>query len=131
MIERKPHNWRRKGLLVLSGFVAIGLLSAYIGVSAWIGTDVRRISGDAMQRYEGDAVEALMEQVGDSARPLADRNEAVWALGQMGDSRALQVLQHYSTGGPCHHETALCERELAKAIKHLEGGLNVTALVWR
>lgn len=47
---------------------------------------------------------------------LSARNRAVWVLGQLGDSRALAVLERYYTGGPCEHGRCLCQLEIRKAI---------------
>jgi hypothetical protein len=55
----------------------------------------------------------------------------VWALGHLGDARALPVLESHYTGGPCDHSRLLCQRELEKAIRLSRGGLNLPALVWR
>jgi hypothetical protein len=52
-------------------------------------------------------------------------------LGQLGDQKSLVVLKSYYTGEPCDHEKFLCQYELEKAIKLLEGGFNITAFVWR
>jgi hypothetical protein len=108
------------------------LLSAFIAVSLQIGADVRSIADLAQQSHRrGDRVEALIQFVGDNNQPFRDRNRAVWALGQLGDPRALPVLKKYYTGAPCNHAASLCQRELKRAIKLANGGLNVTTVVWR
>jgi HEAT repeat protein len=65
---------------------------------------------------ERDPVPALMRLVGDGDLPLARRNRAVWALGRLGDPRALPLLEGLHTGDACDHEHALCQKELGKAV---------------
>lgn len=55
---------------------------------------------------------------------------AVWALGQIGDARALPVLQKYCTGNTPPRESperVISRYELKKAIHLLRGGWNVRA----
>jgi len=55
-------------------------------------------------------------------------------LGQLGDSRALPVLQGYYTGNIPSKESldkTISQYELEKAIKLTSGGFNVTAIFWR
>ena len=128
--DRKPRKWRKVVLVtVVIGFVC--LLAAHVGISLWIGADVRAMAAQAMQQYDGERVEALMQYVDDPSHSYRDRNRAVWALGQLGDARALPTAKKYYTGDPCDHDAALCQRELSKAIVLLEGGFNATAVVWR
>ncbi|MCD6338810.1 MAG: hypothetical protein J7M29_05450 [Verrucomicrobia bacterium] len=71
--------------------------------------------------HPGDDVAAMMEFVQSESHSLKDRNLMVWALGQARDSRALQVLESFYTGGKCDHSRCLCQRELEKAIKLCRG----------
>ena len=104
---------------------------ALLAVSSYIGRQVRVAGESAKQRHAGDAVEALLACVEDSTLSLKERNHAIWALGQLGDRRALPVLRARQTGQPCNHANRPCERELSKAIALIDGGVNVTAWVWR
>jgi hypothetical protein len=121
----------RRRLLRVCGLIAVPGLAAYVCLSLWIGAGVCAVSTLARERHPGDRVEALMRYVEDTRHPLRDRNRAVWALGQLGDRRALPGLRKLHTGGACAHGSALCQRELAKAIHLLDGGVNLSALVWR
>lgn len=51
---------------------------------------------------------------------MADRNHAVWALGQMAAEPALPALKAYFDGRKCEHETRLCQHGLEKAIRMIE-----------
>lgn len=117
--------------VLLAGLGLLAGLVASVSVSLLIGAEVRTVSDAAGLRYPGDRVEALMRCVEDVSNSLQERNRAVWALGQLGDRRALTMLRKHHAGGPCDHANALCQRELAKAIRLLEGGVNVSAWVWR
>ena len=121
-----PKRWLRWGLAV-----AVVPLAGLVLVSLEIGGDVDAISEYAMARYPGDRVEALLAVVDCDECSLRDRNRAVWALGQLGDERALPGLRRHYTGQPCDHARRLCQRELEKAIDLAEGGFNATALLWR
>jgi hypothetical protein len=62
------------------------------------------------------------------------RNRAIWALGQLGDERALLVFEKYYTGEIPEREPlseVISQYELKKAIKMAEGGVNLSAWVWR
>ena len=79
----------------------------------------------ATQKYPGDKVEALMMSVelkeyGYNAHLYSANNRAFWALGQLGDKRALPFLRNLLTGEPCDHETNLCQGEIKEAIQRLE-----------
>jgi len=97
-------------------------------MACWsIRSSVKEISTMAVQEYSGERVEALITYVNSANHSLRERNRAVWALGQIGDKRALPVLRGFYTGGPCDHNNGLCQHELQKAIKLCEGSFNATA----
>lgn len=96
-----------------------------------IGVGVKEISAEAIQEFSGDNIEALMAYVDSEKHTLKKRNRAVWALGKIGDVRALPVLEKYYTGQPCNHIRYLCQYELKKAIKLCKGGINITRWTWR
>jgi len=122
--------------IVLIGIVAIFILGVLLFVIAglWIGSDVRRYCKRARLIYGGDCVYALMEEVNDYSIPYRDRNHAIWALGQIGDPKALPYITKFYTGRIPQTEnpdTALSQRELEKAVRLMQGGLNISAIVWR
>jgi len=126
----KSRRFRRLAIFACGSVLAL-LVAGVVAVSLVIGADVRAASRAAVEEHGGEAVEALMACVDDPSHSLTQRNRAIWALGQLGDPRALPVfLKHYS-GQTCDHATGLCQRELRKAIKLTKGGGNITALIWR
>jgi len=121
-----------KNVVIYGGSVFLGVMFfVYVISCSWIGVGVREKCVMAKEVYGGGCVEALVSFVDDEGNSLEDRNGAVWALGQLGDERALVVLNKYYTGGECDHDKYLCQHELKKAIKLCKGGFNVSALVWR
>jgi hypothetical protein len=126
---RKINGKRRIAVALVA---AVGfLVVAYFAISLVIGSGVRSVSAAALLEQPGDRVAAIMAYADASTHSLKDRNRAIWALGQFGDSRALPVLEKHYTGQPCEHDRALCQHELKKAIKLCRGGTNLSAFVWR
>jgi hypothetical protein len=111
------------GLLFCFAFLFI----VYLMICWSIRSSVKEMSAEATQQYPGDRVEALTAYVESENRSLRQRNRAVWALGQIGDERALPVLEKWYTGRACDHDNSLCQRELQTAIKGCKGSFNATA----
>jgi hypothetical protein len=115
--------------------VGVGLFVLFFLVtSTWIGFSVREKCMLSQGRYGGDCVEALSAHLDDENNPYGERNDAIWALGQLGDGRALPVLEKYYTGNIPDREPwnkTISQYELKKAINLSGGGFNITAIVWR
>ena len=107
------------------------LLAIYAGVNVAIGSGIHDISHVAMDRFEGDRIDALIALADCADCRVEDRNRAVWALGQFRDKRALPVLQKYYDGTPCSHACSICQRELEKAIRWTEGNAFMLPQIWR
>ncbi|MCX5753089.1 MAG: hypothetical protein NTW97_05515 [Candidatus Krumholzibacteria bacterium] len=123
----------RKGkrlMLVLS--CGLGLLVvAFLLVCLSIGSGVHSISTKALREHPGDKVAALMVLVESEQYDYCDRNRAIWALGQLGDARALALLQKHYTGKDSDEKNELSQYELKKAIALCKGATNVGAYIWR
>ncbi len=116
------------GFLMLAGTFIL----FFISTCAWIGFSVKEKCLTAQEQYGGGCTTALMEYLQDeTGHSLKERNQAVWALGQLGNRDALPILKKYYTGQECQHDKFLCQYELAKAIKLIESGFNTTAWMWR
>ena len=126
-VTRGWRPWARRGLL---GVAVLGG-GAFLTLSWQIGSAVHAAGSAAVQEYGGDRVTALIAYADSPSHGLRDRNRAVWALGQIGDGRALRFLEKQYTGRPCDHERLLCQHELEKSIRLCRGGVNLPALVWR
>jgi hypothetical protein len=129
---------QKGGFASLKRALVYGLLSflvvcliGFVLVCFSIRAGVKEMSAEAVKEFPGDRVQALIAYVGSENHTLKKRNRAVWALGQIGDKRALPVLESYYTGGECDHDKNLCQRELKHAICGCKGGINLTAWLGR
>jgi len=117
--------------------VAIGVsifVLLFFVASSWIGYDVKNHCQNAKYKYGGDCVEALTAQLEDTNEGFRARNHAIWALGQLGDNRALPVLKRYYTAVIPDREPldeVISQYELKKAVNLTSGGTNLTAFLWR
>ena len=122
-----------RGILIVLLVCVVGVL--LLSLSIELG--VKRICARATRAYPGDKVEALMmfvksDEYGYDAQRYSANNRAFWALGQLGDKRALPFLRDLVTGQPCDHETNLCQGEIKEAIQKLESnGFNLPKFLWR
>ncbi len=113
--------------------ISLIVLLFMIGTT-WIGFTVKNLCKTAQWEYQGDCTTALIAQLQDEERGYKARNDAIWALGQLGDERALPVLQSYYTGNIPDREPlagTISQYELKKAINLTSGGANITAIFWR
>lgn len=100
----------------------------------WIRHDIKTQCMQAKKEYNADCVTSLLQLAGDTKRSYYARNNAIWALGQLGDVRALRVLGTLYTGTiPARepYNEVLSQYELRKAIQLLSGGVNIGSHIWR
>lgn len=121
--------------LLFLGAIGLSIFVLFFVICCtWIGYDVKQQCKDAQSQYGGDCVESLTALLNDENRGFKDRNSAIWALGELGDGRALPVLEGYYTGIIPDREPlakTISQYELKKAIKLARGGLNISAFFWR
>ena len=113
-----------KRVILVGGAVLLAVaLIGYAVLHASIQASVRQEVGRAEQAFPqaADPVEALLAVVQADRFAVDQRNRAVWALGRLGDQRALPVLIAKFHPEHCDHGRELCQHELAKAIKLCEG----------
>lgn len=126
-------NKKRILAYLLAGFAVLFILF-FTATSCIIGREVRKLCLEAKKDYGGNCTDALISLVKDEERDFGKRNSAIWALGQLGDSRALPILQSLYTGYIPPRESwnqTISQYELKKAINLTSGGLNLTAIIWR
>ncbi len=116
--------------------VVMGVVLMFMVGSVWIGQGVKERCELARGKYRGDCVEALMAYLEDEENSLEERNKAVWALGQIGDRRAKDLVEKYYYsyeiwGKKCEHDKYLCQRELAKTVRRFRGEMNAVGWVWK
>ncbi|MFZ6035344.1 MAG: HEAT repeat domain-containing protein [Patescibacteria group bacterium] len=133
MKEKKIEDVKEKLFYLISVGISIFLLFFFI-LNIWIGYEVKDLCQNAKKQYGGGCVEALMVQLNDEKQDFRTRNDSIWALGQLGDRRALPVLKRYYTGNIPDREPldkTISQYELKKAVNLAGGGLNITAWAWR
>lgn len=135
MMERMMKNKKRllNALLYLAvvGF-SIAAFGFVVGAT-WIGYEVKNECQQGQRQYGGDCVQALSAVVADESNSFRQRNSAVWALGMIGDPRALELLQSHYTGDIPEREPlddVLSQYELKKAIHQVSGGVNIVRWIW-
>lgn len=125
---------RKKTAIYIFSFGAVFFLLTFFISSNSIGDEVKNHCEIAQKEYKGDCAEALMKLIEDDAIDYGEKNSAIWALGQLGDKKALPFLEKYYTGDAkikTKWGEAISQYELHKAIKLLDGGFNATAFIWR
>ena len=121
-------------MIYLVSLGIIFLLFIFLISVTLIGLSVKERCQMAQNRYQGDCVESLVRYLEDEENNFQSRNSAIWALGQLGDSRALPVLEKYYTGyegGKSKINEQISQYELMKSIKLAKGGFNITSFFWR
>ena len=124
------HKVRTWTIRIFAGLFIV-LFALFWTAEMLIGLGVREFSQIAQDQFPSDRVFALMKMVDCDSCAMSDRNHAVWALGQLADSRALPILEKHYTGGKCDHLHDICQYELEKALRRVRSGHNVESLFWR
>ena len=124
-----------KTLILYLGAIGIVLLIFVFlfGVNL-IGYSVKNRCQMAQEKYSGDCVEALNSYLDDEGNSYYRRNQAVWALGQLGDERSREILEKYYIGYEGERSDrshGLAQLELKRAIGYLDGNWNITTFFWR
>ena len=130
---------RKWGKIFADFFIVLFVLSFVITVlelvvaELMIGPAVRDFSQTAQAQFPGKRIEALMAMVDCESCNLGDRNNAVWALGQLGDQRALPVLEKYYAGAKGYQPNNLSQNRLRIALRHVrhEDYNRFESVVWR
>jgi hypothetical protein len=109
------------------------LLILFVLSLHWISTDVRATCKKA-QQFEGDYIEALIAALESDRLNYKEKNQFIWALGEIGDKRALPILHKLFTGEPCpkmcDSNKNICQYGIKKAIRGCKG-FNFVRYLWR
>ncbi|MBN1893203.1 HEAT repeat domain-containing protein [bacterium] len=115
----------RNVLLIFMIVFAILLL----GSTYTIEKQVQRVCRTAAELYPGDPVEAVISLARRDDTCTREKAKALWALGQLGDPKALPYLRSSFGESP---EDNLCTYEANFAIKKLEEKrFNLPGFLWR
>lgn len=90
----------------------------------WIRFEVQQVCYAAEKQYGGGCIAATLQLLQDEKQDFRSRNDAIWTLGQLGDSRALPVLESMYTGEIPDREPldeTISQYELKKAIALTSG----------
>lgn len=131
--QKQLVNWKKIILYSLAiGFTV--LLILFVLSLHRISSNVRTICKKAQQQFEGDCVEVLIAALESNHLSFKERNQIIWALGGIGDKRALAALQKLYTAAPCpkpcDSSKYICQYGLKKAIRGCKG-FNVVRYVWQ
>lgn len=119
----------KKFTLIMSAGLFVVLL-VLLADGLLIGSNLRQFSRNAQSQFPGNRVEALISLVKCQSCNRRDRDNAVWALGQLDDQRALPVLESCRGEESC----GLLDREtLQIALRHLrrEDNNRSESFLWR
>jgi hypothetical protein len=120
-----------KTAMIIMAFTILGL---YGFGCRMIFNGVQQYVRSAKVAYDGDSVSALIALVEDEHAPFELRNGAIWALGQIGDQRALPALQALNTSEvqkpPYDSRSYIVQYSVDKAIKQING-ISVTRWMYR
>jgi len=130
----KKKNFKNSFFYLLAIGFSICLLIFFIGCIR-IGFEVKNLCREAKIQYSGgDCTDALIGLLQDESNSFRSRNRAIWALGQLGNPKALPVLESYYTGNIPERESqnqVISQYELKKAVNLAGGGTNLGAIFWR
>jgi len=115
------------GILILAAILAVSLFAIF--------SDVKSICTEAQTEFEGDCVDALMALVESDKFGYREKNKAIWALGQLGDERALPLLEKLYTGEvqekPFDPSRRIVQYTVKKALKQCRGEFSLTRWMYR
>ncbi|MBN2088194.1 HEAT repeat domain-containing protein [candidate division KSB1 bacterium] len=126
-------NWKK---LLLRGSLAVlfVLIVVFAGASYIIINEVETICFKTQKMFPGDAVESLTSALKSENLSIREKNQVIWALGEIGDKRAIPVLRTLETGEmcdkPCDTNQKICQYGIRKSIRFCEG-INVIRPVWQ
>ncbi len=110
------------GLAVLIILFAVSLRMIYTGVES--------ICEIASNKFETDNVEALISLIESDEFSFKQKNKAIWALGQIGDRRALPLLRKLDTDEiqekPLDSDKYIVQYSVEKAIRQINSNFIVT-----
>lgn len=121
----------KKLIRFVLGLVVLAVV-LFVVMGAWIGSGVKRECENAKSLYKGDCVNALMTAANDGTKTIKERSGAIWALGQLGDERALPLLERlYQENASSTVASTVDTYEIQKAVMLMKKGWNITAIIWR
>ena len=123
--------FRLRRFVIFTSSIVFSFIIILYGIICWtIFADVKGICNHAKEEFNGDVITSLTKLLNSDKYGYKDKNDAIWAMGQIGDPKALPVLESFYTGKPCERPCSLnksiCQRELKKAIQACNGAFSAT-----
>lgn len=114
--------------LIFSLLFTIFILLVLI-VTYYVESQVQETCKMAMSVYPGDKIQALINVSKNQNSCTKDKSRALWALGQLGDKKALPYLiENYGS----IEETDICIYEAQFAIEKIQNeSFNLPGFLWR
>lgn len=110
---------------IISGLIIILFLFVASGFF-WIFITVKKTCDSAKEKYEGVCREALVAVLEDEKAGPKEKNNAIWALGQMAEPESLKALEKIYAGKVPEGREPLSEvvsqYEIEKAIRWIKNG---------
>lgn len=114
-------------LVIVSSFAILILL--LLIVTYVVEKEVQETCKKAVSVYPGDKIQALINVSKNESSCTKDKSMALWALGQLGDKKALAYLVENFEG---KEESNVCVYEAQKAIEKIENeSFNLPGFLWR
>jgi HEAT repeat protein len=101
--------------------VVVLAMAAYAALSWERSRAIETVCASAQADFDGSRVEVLIALVTSESTDLREKNRAIWVLGELRDERALPVLRALEGSETCDHARYVCQYEIRKAIKKIEG----------
>lgn len=117
---------------IILAAIIIGVLAFTTGFFSLFYT-VRKTCDSAKEKYGGNCQTALVAVLEDEKATPKEKNDAIWALGQMADLESLPALEKIYAGkvpeGREPLDEVISQYEIEKAIRWCENG-NITSWMY-
>lgn len=125
ILKKKKNQKKKKVIIFLSLLLIIFLIT--LSLTFWkIYKGVKTICIKAKEEYHYNCTNSLISLIQSEDKSFKEKNSAIWALGQIADSKTLPFLYRLREELPnqdkCNHNNFLCKYEIQKAIKWCEKG---------
>lgn len=130
---------KSRGGMTKVGLVAAAVLVVLLAMFGFTLRDIYQSVSEvcqmATERHDGDNVTALMVLIESDTATYEERNRAIWALGQLGDERALPRLRALDTSEvqtkPYDRTAYIVQYSVEKAIRQIESDFTLTRWMYR
>lgn len=112
----------KKIIIILVSIVVLVIASGFF----WIYLTVSKTCDSAKEKHGGKCQKALVKVLEDEKASPREKNDAIWALGQMAESESLSALEKIYVGkvpeGRESLDKVVSQYEIEKAIRWVKNG---------